>query len=105
MSAPSREDGVALVGVERKERLLEVLQVAKDAVSRATRLVTRLTPYGLFAIAANDVSAEGIGFESGDNKLSLVFADGRVEQSGRQTKLACAVWLFERLLEQEKPQA
>ena len=45
--------GVALVGVERKERLLEVLQVARDAISRATRLVTRLTPYGLFAIAAN----------------------------------------------------
>jgi len=45
--------GVALVGVERKERLLDVLQVARDAISRATRLVTRLTPYGLFAIAAN----------------------------------------------------
>ena len=45
--------GVALIGVERKERLLDVLQVARDAISRATRLVTRLTPYGLFAIAAN----------------------------------------------------
>ena len=45
--------GVALVGVEGKERLLDVLQVAKEAISRATRLVTRLTPYGLFAIAAN----------------------------------------------------
>jgi Na+/H+-dicarboxylate symporter/ABC-type amino acid transport substrate-binding protein len=45
--------GVALVGVERKERLLDVLQVARDAISRATRLVTRVTPYGLFAIAAS----------------------------------------------------
>ena len=45
--------GVALVGVEGKERLLDVLKVAKEAISRATRLVTRLTPYGLFAIAAN----------------------------------------------------
>src|SRR6187200_1926990 len=33
--------------------ILGVLQVARDAISRATRLVTRLTPYGLFAIAAN----------------------------------------------------
>ena len=45
--------GVALVGVERRERLLDVLQVARDAISAATRFVTRLTPYGLFAIAAN----------------------------------------------------
>ena len=45
--------GVALVGVEGKERLIDVLYVAKEAISRATRLVTRLTPYGLFAIAAN----------------------------------------------------
>jgi Na+/H+-dicarboxylate symporter/ABC-type amino acid transport substrate-binding protein len=45
--------GIALVGVERRERLIDVLQVAKDAISRATRFVIRLTPYGLFAIAAN----------------------------------------------------
>ena len=45
--------GIALVGVERRERLLDVLKVAKDAISAATRAVTRLTPYGLFAIAAN----------------------------------------------------
>jgi Na+/H+-dicarboxylate symporter/ABC-type amino acid transport substrate-binding protein len=44
--------GVALVGVDHRERLLDVLQVVKDAISTATRLVTRLTPYGLFAIAA-----------------------------------------------------
>ena len=45
--------GIAVVGVARRERLLDVLQVARDAISAATRLVTRLTPYGLFAIAAN----------------------------------------------------
>jgi Na+/H+-dicarboxylate symporter/ABC-type amino acid transport substrate-binding protein len=45
--------GVALVGVERRERLLDVLQAMRDAISAAARLVTRLTPYGLFAIAAN----------------------------------------------------
>ena len=44
--------GVALIGVERKAALLDVLQVVSEAVSRATRLVSRLTPYGLFAIAA-----------------------------------------------------
>jgi Na+/H+-dicarboxylate symporter/ABC-type amino acid transport substrate-binding protein len=45
--------GVAMVGVPRRERLLDVLNVARDSISAATRFVTRLTPYGLFAIAAN----------------------------------------------------
>ena len=53
--------GIALVGVEHRERLLNVLQVAKDAISTATRLVTRLTPYGLFAIAANAAGTLGSG--------------------------------------------
>ena len=44
--------GVALIGVERKQTLLDVLRVAADAVSHATRLTVRLTPFGLFAIAA-----------------------------------------------------
>jgi len=45
--------GVALIGVERKPALLDVFTVAKDALSRATKFVVGLTPYGIFAIAAN----------------------------------------------------
>jgi Na+/H+-dicarboxylate symporter/ABC-type amino acid transport substrate-binding protein len=45
--------GVALIGVERKQVLLDVLAVANQAISRASRLVAQLTPYGIFAIAAN----------------------------------------------------
>jgi Na+/H+-dicarboxylate symporter len=45
--------GVSLIGLPRKQTLLDVLQTATDAVSRATRGVVRLTPYGLFAIAAS----------------------------------------------------
>jgi Na+/H+-dicarboxylate symporter/ABC-type amino acid transport substrate-binding protein len=45
--------GIALVSVPHRERLLDVLQVAREAVAAASRFVTRLTPYGLFAIAAN----------------------------------------------------
>jgi Na+/H+-dicarboxylate symporter len=45
--------GIAVVGVEGRERLLDVLKVARDAISAAARFVTRLTPYGLFAIAAH----------------------------------------------------
>ena len=45
--------GVALVGVERKQVLLDVFGVAKEALSSATKFVVGLTPYGIFAIAAN----------------------------------------------------
>src|SRR5688572_29694415 len=44
--------GVALIGVERKQTALDVFVVAKDALSRATKFVVSLTPYGIFAIAA-----------------------------------------------------
>ncbi len=45
--------GIALMGVSGKERLIEWLLVAERALARANRLVVRLTPYGLFAIAAH----------------------------------------------------
>lgn len=44
--------GVALIGVERKAALLDVLHVASTTIARATRFVVRLTPYGIFALAA-----------------------------------------------------
>ena len=44
--------GIALIGVERKGVLLDVLQVASVVISRATHVIVSLTPYGLFAIAA-----------------------------------------------------
>jgi Na+/H+-dicarboxylate symporter/ABC-type amino acid transport substrate-binding protein len=44
--------GVALMGIERKERLIEALKVAESALARANRFALSLTPIGLFAIAA-----------------------------------------------------
>ncbi len=44
--------GIALIGVERKQVLIDLLQVVAEALASATRFVSRLTPYGLFAIAA-----------------------------------------------------
>lgn len=44
--------GLALIGVENKQPLLTVLDGAIAAVGRVARFVVRLTPYGLFAIAA-----------------------------------------------------
>jgi Na+/H+-dicarboxylate symporter len=45
--------GVGLIGVERKPTLIGGLNVIKEALSRATKFVVDLTPYGIFAIAAN----------------------------------------------------
>jgi Na+/H+-dicarboxylate symporter/ABC-type amino acid transport substrate-binding protein len=45
--------GIALMGVSGKERLIEWLQVVERALARANRLVVRLTPLGLFGIAAH----------------------------------------------------
>jgi Na+/H+-dicarboxylate symporter len=56
--------GVALIGVERKNVLLDVLAVAGQAISKATRFVVQLTPYGIFAIVANSagtLNVEQIG--------------------------------------------
>jgi Na+/H+-dicarboxylate symporter len=44
--------GVALIGIERKAVLLDVLGVVSAAIARATRMIVQLTPYGVFALAA-----------------------------------------------------
>jgi hypothetical protein len=45
--------GVALIGVKNKERFIEVLDLFNQAITRATGFVVKLTPIGIFAIAAN----------------------------------------------------
>ena len=44
--------GVALIGIEKKAALLEVLGTISAAIARATRFVVSLTPYGVFALSA-----------------------------------------------------
>jgi len=44
--------GVALIGVEKKQPLLDVLSVIGTALSRATRFIVKLTPFGIFAVSA-----------------------------------------------------
>ena len=45
--------GVALIGIEQKQVLLDVLKIVTATIARATRFVVRLTPYGIFALSAN----------------------------------------------------
>lgn len=57
---------------------------------------------GLHAIAANDVGRADIGFESDANELSLIFREGDRIESGHRSKLACALWLFETVLDRRE---
>ena len=52
--------GVALIGVDRRQVVLDLLAVVGAALSRATRFVVRLTPYGIFFVSA--VAAGTLGF-------------------------------------------
>ena len=44
--------GVALIAVPGKERLIEPMQLASKSLSRVASFMVRLTPFGIFAIAA-----------------------------------------------------
>lgn len=45
--------GIALIGVPRKQQLLDILDVLADSLGRITGFVVRLTPIGVFALAAS----------------------------------------------------
>jgi hypothetical protein len=78
--------GIALIGIEKKEPLIEVLTILNRALSAATRFVVRLTPIGVFAIAANaagTMSVEGsVSFRSSSSAISPQTAYCDVVMSG-----------------------
>jgi Na+/H+-dicarboxylate symporter/ABC-type amino acid transport substrate-binding protein len=45
--------GIALIGVENKRSLLEILTATSKTLTRIAMMVVKLTPIGVFAIAAN----------------------------------------------------
>jgi len=53
--------GVALMGAPGKERLLEPLTVLERTLARANRFLIRLTPIGVFAIAAHFAGTIDLG--------------------------------------------
>ena len=69
--------GVALIGVERKQIALDVFNVVKEALSKATKFVVSLTPYGVFAIAANTAGTLNLDQICAYPGLSGHLCDGR----------------------------
>ncbi len=51
----------------------------------------------LHAIAINDISRAGIGFESDSNEITLLHNDGTTVTSGQMSKLEVALWLWNAL--------
>jgi Na+/H+-dicarboxylate symporter len=45
--------GIALIGVERKQGLLDVLTATSQMLTRIAMMIVKITPIGVFAIAAN----------------------------------------------------
>jgi phosphopantothenoylcysteine decarboxylase/phosphopantothenate--cysteine ligase len=60
----------------------------------------KLREKGLDLIAANDVSPEGLGFDSDRNALLLLFAGGREERIREGTKAECARALLDAVVEE-----
>ncbi len=55
----------------------------------------KMTRKGVHAIAVNDISNPAIGFESDQNQLTVLFADGREAHSEVTSKLSIALWLLD----------
>lgn len=58
----------------------------------------KITRKGLYAIALNDISNPSVGFDSDQNQLILLSRDREPIASGTQSKLNCAIWLFDNLI-------
>ncbi len=84
--------------VARKYPAAKVIGFAAEPTSELTVAREKLVRKGVFAIAANDVSQPGIGFESENNELVLVTHDQEPISSGKRSKLQCALWLLQKIV-------
>lgn len=91
----------ALVSVAKNAR---VVGFAAEPDSKTETAVAKIARKGLFAIAVNDVSRGDVGFDADQNDLRLIFADGAQSQSGKLSKLECALWLWDGLVKALEPE-
>ncbi len=73
----------------------KVIGFAAEPDKGVEEAIRKIKRKGLAGIAANDISDPAIGFDSDENELTLVMKDGVIHNSGRQSKLSCALWLLE----------
>lgn len=91
---PNPDIIAALAAVAKKA---VVIGFAAEPSSDTVIAQEKIARKGLFAIAANDISNDGTTFGSDNNKLTLIFADGTLVDSGIQSKFQCAIWLLQQV--------
>lgn len=65
-----------------------------DGLEEAMR---KIQSKGIAGIAVNDISSSDIGFESDSNALTFLTSSGGKFESGKRSKLGCALWLLEKV--------
>lgn len=83
--------------VARSGRVDKVVAFAAEPDADLATAREKMKRKGVAAIAVNDISEAGSGFEGDTNRLTLLTADGQQFNSGFQSKLGCALWLLENL--------
>ncbi len=85
-------DILETLGSEKGKRILVGFAAETDDIER--NAVAKIRKKNLDAIVANDVSRTDIGFESDDNEVRVIFADGEARELPLASKegIAAAVW-------------
>ena len=68
--------GLALMGIESKAPLIAAFDILEEALKRVTKFVARLTPFGIFAIAANTAGTMNVDQLSGLQVYIVAYALG-----------------------------
>lgn len=90
-----------IIGTLAKENPTKrVIAFAAEPSDDPTYATEKMCRKGVYAIALNDISNQEIGFQSDENELTLILNSGESYQSGRKSKLACALWMLEILAAQ-----
>lgn len=85
---------------QRKKKGQFLCGFAAETEDLKANALKKLREKKLDLIAANDVSLEGLGFDSDRNALLLLFADGREERIREGTKAECARALWDAVVEE-----
>lgn len=88
-------DIVAALAKARPNAFTVAFAAEPDSGLEAAR--AKMAAKGVQAVAANDISGQGTGFESDTNRLQVLFADGTTAESGLEPKLVCALWLLDQV--------
>jgi phosphopantothenoylcysteine decarboxylase/phosphopantothenate--cysteine ligase len=88
-------DIVAAMAAKKGER--KVVGFAAETGDADAKALAKLKRKGLDAIVANDVAQHGIGFDTVENEVVVLFADGRVAPLPRMDKAQLAFAILETL--------